>query len=607
MCPVRLSRRIMKVSMTLLLAAIPGHVLDDAKRPLFVLLCGFIVTFLVARLNTRLARAHGGSGPAPRQHRHARRPAHPPRRVRHHRHGRRRHPRVRRAAGQPVGRDARLRLRRRRGAHARRVRPRPPPRGRVLDRRGPQEHRRHHPRRHVHHAAAHRPAAAHVQRARRLHHALALGRCPRSSCAARSSSSSATSRASCSSAPSASSCRRWRSSARSASPSRGRRGRAGSTPTTRPRWSARGAATRASTRCGSGASTPVGRHRRQAAPLAAAPRRASPRPRARPEGRVPPVARLRARGLRAPSAAGRYSSCRRAVPRGHGRPATGRPPRGRHAMLDEALDLVDAARADGVDVRLVGGLAVLTLCAGPEQCRRDHRDVDLVAPRRQAGRLLATLDAARLRGEPPRAPRQQRRAAAGVPPVPPPGRARGPLHPDDRVDVYLDAFRLHHTLPLRRRLRREAYTLPPSDVLLAKLLRTRMSADRRAGRRHTAAGRAAARRGGRRRDRPAVPRPHLRAGLGAVPRRHRQPGARRGGGGRARPRRAAEPQRVESRGGAGARGAGRGAQGPALAAARRSSASGCRGTTPWTRTTGSASGCGSSPARPRSATHPGGG
>ena len=48
--------------MTLLLAAIPGHVLDPAKRPLFLLLIGFIVTFAVARLNTRLARAHGGSG-----------------------------------------------------------------------------------------------------------------------------------------------------------------------------------------------------------------------------------------------------------------------------------------------------------------------------------------------------------------------------------------------------------------------------------------------------------------------------------------------------------------------------------------------------------------
>jgi hypothetical protein len=47
--------------MTLLLAAIPGHVLDDAKRPLFALLVGFILTFLVVRLNTRLTRRHGRS------------------------------------------------------------------------------------------------------------------------------------------------------------------------------------------------------------------------------------------------------------------------------------------------------------------------------------------------------------------------------------------------------------------------------------------------------------------------------------------------------------------------------------------------------------------
>jgi hypothetical protein len=45
--------------MTLLLATIPGHVFDDAKRPLFLLLIGFIVTFAIVRLNTRLARRSG--------------------------------------------------------------------------------------------------------------------------------------------------------------------------------------------------------------------------------------------------------------------------------------------------------------------------------------------------------------------------------------------------------------------------------------------------------------------------------------------------------------------------------------------------------------------
>jgi hypothetical protein len=49
--------------MTPLLAVIPGHVLDPAKWPLSLLLIGFILTFLVARINTRLARARGGSAP----------------------------------------------------------------------------------------------------------------------------------------------------------------------------------------------------------------------------------------------------------------------------------------------------------------------------------------------------------------------------------------------------------------------------------------------------------------------------------------------------------------------------------------------------------------
>jgi hypothetical protein len=48
--------------MSSLLATLPMHVLDDAKRPLFFLLAGFILTFVLARLNTRITRARGGSG-----------------------------------------------------------------------------------------------------------------------------------------------------------------------------------------------------------------------------------------------------------------------------------------------------------------------------------------------------------------------------------------------------------------------------------------------------------------------------------------------------------------------------------------------------------------
>jgi hypothetical protein len=140
-------------------------------------------------------------------------------------------------------------------------------------------------------------------------------------------------------------------------------------------------------------------------------------------------------------------------------------------MLDEALDLVDAARADGVELRLVGGLAVLAQCRDVGFCRRDHRDVDAVALRRQTKQLIKTF--ARLGYE---ENRHARLASAGqllqvyrecrhV-------RDGRPRHADDRVDVYLDTFRLHHQIPLRRRLALEPYTVPLDDVLLAKLQRT---------------------------------------------------------------------------------------------------------------------------------------
>jgi hypothetical protein len=45
-------------------------------------------------------------------------------------------------------------------------------------------------------------------------------------------------------------------------------------------------------------------------------------------------------------------------------------------------------------------------------------------------------------------------------------------HADDRVDVYLDTVRLEHPLELRERLTLTSPTVPPTDILLVKLLRT---------------------------------------------------------------------------------------------------------------------------------------
>ena len=47
------------------------------------------------------------------------------------------------------------------------------------------------------------------------------------------------------------------------------------------------------------------------------------------------------------------------------------------------------ARSEGPTLRLLGGLAVREHCRSVELCERDHSDLDMVAPARQARRLAA--------------------------------------------------------------------------------------------------------------------------------------------------------------------------------------------------------------------------
>ena len=48
--------------MSTMLATLPGNVLDPAKRPLFILLLGFILAFTITRIRTRRTRARGQAG-----------------------------------------------------------------------------------------------------------------------------------------------------------------------------------------------------------------------------------------------------------------------------------------------------------------------------------------------------------------------------------------------------------------------------------------------------------------------------------------------------------------------------------------------------------------
>ena len=146
------------------------------------------------------------------------------------------------------------------------------------------------------------------------------------------------------------------------------------------------------------------------------------------------------------------------------------------SMLAEARGIVDAARAEGVLVRLLGGLAVREHCTHTRFCERPYRDIDLAAlagASKAVTAMLGRLGWAENRQVAMATMGRKRqffrdcRHGAGT------DRA----HDDDRVDLYLDAFRLHHTIDLRRRLDLERYTVSTSDVLLVKLQRTEVNPD----------------------------------------------------------------------------------------------------------------------------------
>ena len=137
-------------------------------------------------------------------------------------------------------------------------------------------------------------------------------------------------------------------------------------------------------------------------------------------------------------------------------------------MRDEARAVVDAARAEGLTVRLLGGLGVREHCRDLELCARDYSDIDLVG-RAAESRRLATLLA--------RFGYREDYAVAGatgngqlqfVRPCRHGAKRRRP-HDDDHIDVFLDTFRMDHTLALRDRLHLDPYTLAPADLLLTKL------------------------------------------------------------------------------------------------------------------------------------------
>ncbi len=129
-------------------------------------------------------------------------------------------------------------------------------------------------------------------------------------------------------------------------------------------------------------------------------------------------------------------------------------------MEDEAKRVIDAARGQGVHLRLIGGLAVKLHCPSAEhrELSRTYGDLDCVGYRSQREKISRLLED--LGYEPNRrfnALQGHRRLLFDNPQL------------GFDVDVFLDIFPMCHQLNFLHRLELDEYTVPVADLFLSKL------------------------------------------------------------------------------------------------------------------------------------------
>jgi hypothetical protein len=128
-------------------------------------------------------------------------------------------------------------------------------------------------------------------------------------------------------------------------------------------------------------------------------------------------------------------------------------------IVAEGERLLGLAVDDGVELRLLGGVAVrLRAPELPPSLDREYKDLDFAIPKNAAGPLDTLLRGA---GYEPHITFNAMNA-----------RERALFFDGDnerQVDVFIDAFRMCHQIPLSDRLRLEPDTVPLAELLLTKL------------------------------------------------------------------------------------------------------------------------------------------
>jgi len=166
----------------------------------------------------------------------------------------------------------------------------------------------------------------------------------------------------------------------------------------------------------------------------------------------------------------------------------GPPERPAHLQMAEAMNLIDEARRYGVQVRLMGGLAVRRYCTDLGFMDREYSDIDLVGlsvQNRELHEVFTRLGYAEnrlvteatgagqlqyVKTEVLRDAGEAYRIGAGGP------RGGAPAPLVDHVDVFLDVMRMDHDLDVRERLLIDDYAISPADAFIGKLQIGRINA-----------------------------------------------------------------------------------------------------------------------------------
>jgi hypothetical protein len=129
-------------------------------------------------------------------------------------------------------------------------------------------------------------------------------------------------------------------------------------------------------------------------------------------------------------------------------------------LIEEAIELVDAAEDRGLTVRLLGGIGIRLLLGArfDPAFERPHRDIDAVVRRHDARGLETLL------GERGWAPATAFNALNGNRRL----LFHDPLS-EAQVDVFVESFEMCHKLPLADRLAEPGPALCATDLLMTKL------------------------------------------------------------------------------------------------------------------------------------------